>query len=157
MGRPAFHPPPEAKGEGKGARSRAREGSEGGRGIEVGSVGSQPCAPTASLLSCSLLSSRISLALSSSILLPLDPSSSSCNVSFVHSFSETPESDMFHVQSFYPTSSFFISYAKSIDLMIHMYNLVIVKFTIIPSYYFHVFSMFLDFHLSKTNKKCLIN
>lgn len=50
MGRPAFHPPPEAKGEGKGARSRAREGSEGGRGSEVGSVRSQPCAPTASLV-----------------------------------------------------------------------------------------------------------
>lgn len=99
MGRPAFHPPPEAKGEGKGARSRAREGSEGGRGIEVGSVGSQPCAPTASLLSCSLLSSRISLALPRSISLSPVLSSSSCNASSVHSFFE-PGSDILHVQIF---------------------------------------------------------
>jgi len=60
MGRPAFHPPPGAKGEGKGARSRARVGSEGGRGVEVGSVGSQPCAPTASLVMLFALSSPLS-------------------------------------------------------------------------------------------------
>lgn len=65
MGRPAFHPPPGAKGEGKGARSRAREGSEGGRGIEVGSVGSQPCTPTASLVKLFALSSPLSISYSS--------------------------------------------------------------------------------------------
>lgn len=64
MGRPAFHPPPGAKGEGKGARSRVRVGSEGGRGIEVGSVGSQPCAPVASLVMLfALYSPRIALSL----------------------------------------------------------------------------------------------
>lgn len=65
MGRPAFHPPPGAKGEGKGARSRAREGSEGGRGIEVGSVGSQPCTPTASPVKLFALSSPLSISYSS--------------------------------------------------------------------------------------------
>lgn len=59
MGRPAFHPPPGAKGEGKGVRSRVRVGSEGGRGIEVGSVGSQPCAPTASLVMLFALSTSL--------------------------------------------------------------------------------------------------
>lgn len=31
MGRPAFHPPPEAKGEGKGARSRAERAPKAAR------------------------------------------------------------------------------------------------------------------------------
>lgn len=57
--------PPGVKGEGKGARSRAREGSEGGRGIEVGSVGSQPCTPTASLVKLFALSSPLSISYSS--------------------------------------------------------------------------------------------
>lgn len=65
MGRPAFHPPPGAKGEGKGARSRAREGFEGGRGIEVGSVGSQPCTPTALPVKLFALSSPLSISYSS--------------------------------------------------------------------------------------------
>lgn len=65
MGRPAFHPPPGVKGEGKGARSRAREGSEGSRGIEVGSVGSQPCTPTASPVKLFALSSPLSISYSS--------------------------------------------------------------------------------------------
>lgn len=95
MGRPAFHPPPGAKGEGKGARSRAREGFEGGRGIEVGSVGSQPCAPTASLVMLFALSPRLSLphsalsiALPSSIPLsrPRTVPCSSCDVSHVTFF-----------------------------------------------------------------------
>jgi len=65
MGRPAFHPPSGAKGEGKGARSRAREGSEGGRGIAVGSVGSQPCTPTALPVKLFALSLPLSISYSS--------------------------------------------------------------------------------------------
>jgi len=99
MGRPAFHPPPGVKGEGKGARSRAREGSEGGRGIEVGSVGSQPCTPTASPVKLFALSAPLSISYSSiSFSLTFRRLSLTTRGSDV--FPELPESDIFHVPTF---------------------------------------------------------
>lgn len=108
MGRPAFHPPPGAKGEGKGARSRVREGSEGGRGIEVGSVGSQPCTPTASLVKLFALSSPLYLLLLY-LIFPYASSSFLCDAWFLR-FSELPESDIFHVRPYFLVFYFHAEY-----------------------------------------------
>lgn len=98
MGRPAFHPPSGTKGEGKGARSRAREGSEGGRGIELGSVGSQPCTPTALSVKLFALSSPLSISYSSisfSFTLRLSLATRDTNVF------PLPGLDIFHVPRYF--------------------------------------------------------